>query len=92
MRCDHASLAGSSVCTAVDLPGEDILGRVESRISTAPISVGDRQFLLTLFRELQERIEGLRFPLAPASTRGDAHSELSRSGPASTSRGGYAVK
>ncbi|MFI5935946.1 phosphotransferase family protein [Actinoplanes sp. NPDC051494] len=58
-----------------ELPDENILGRVESRISTAPISSDDRRFLLTLFQELKDSLDALVFPLAAAPTHGDAHSE-----------------
>jgi thiamine kinase-like enzyme len=57
------------------LPNEDILGRVESRVSAAPISTEDRHFLLSLLTELKNDLNALDFPLDPAPTHGDAHSE-----------------
>jgi aminoglycoside phosphotransferase (APT) family kinase protein len=61
--------------SSFELPDEDILGRVESRISQAPISSEDRRFLLSLLRELEHNLGALVFPLAAAPTHGDAHSE-----------------
>jgi aminoglycoside phosphotransferase (APT) family kinase protein len=58
-----------------DLPGEDILGRVPRRIENAPVSLADKKFLLRRFRELTANVSGLRYPLPPAPTHGDAHSE-----------------
>jgi len=56
-----------------DLPGEDILGRVRGRIENAPVSPADKEFLLRRSRELTAEVSGLRYPLAPAPTHGDAH-------------------
>jgi Ser/Thr protein kinase RdoA (MazF antagonist) len=61
--------------TTFRLPEEDILGRVESRVTTAPIPPADREFLLKRLQELRSELSNLRFPLAPAPTHGDAHSE-----------------
>lgn len=59
--------------TFFDLPEEDILGRVRARIDTAPVSSGDKVFLLNRLAELAAEIPRLRYPLAPAVTHGDAH-------------------
>ena len=56
-----------------DLPDEDILGRVRSRIDSAPVSTSDKDFLLRRFNELSAEVSGLRYPLALAPTHGDAH-------------------
>jgi aminoglycoside phosphotransferase (APT) family kinase protein len=58
---------------AFDLPGEDILGRVRSRIERATVSVRDKGFLLDRFKELETEVSHLSYPLAPAPTHGDAH-------------------
>jgi aminoglycoside phosphotransferase (APT) family kinase protein len=60
---------------AFDLPDEDILGRVESRVLAAQVPEEDKSFLTERFRELKSAVAELRFPLAPAPTHGDAHSE-----------------
>jgi aminoglycoside phosphotransferase (APT) family kinase protein len=56
-----------------DLPNEDILGRVSSRIDGAPVSPADKDFLLRRFHELTAEVSGLHYPLALAPTHGDAH-------------------
>lgn len=61
--------------TTFRLPDENILGRVESRIETAEVSSNDKSFLRSRLRELRSDLEVLDFPLAPAPTHGDAHSE-----------------
>lgn len=61
--------------TTFSLPDEDILGRVESRIEAAKIPSVDKDFLATLLRNLRFELGLLNFPLAPAPTHGDAHSE-----------------
>lgn len=61
--------------TAFTLPDEDILGRVESRIEIANVPPDDKEFLIAQLRELRSKLEPLRFPLTPAPTHGDAHSE-----------------
>jgi Ser/Thr protein kinase RdoA (MazF antagonist) len=57
------------------LPDENILGRVESRIASAPVPSADQDFLLGYLRELRSELPHLSFPLKPAPTHGDAHSE-----------------
>ncbi|WP_285690994.1 aminoglycoside phosphotransferase family protein [Actinoplanes sp. NBRC 103695] len=59
--------------TSFNLPSEDILGRVDSRVSNAAVSDEDKRFLRRLVNDLTSRLEGLVFPLAPAPTHGDAH-------------------
>lgn len=59
--------------TTFALPPEDILGRVEPRIASAPIPEDDRQFLLGLLGNLSTEVAELDFPLLPAPTHGDAH-------------------
>ena len=61
--------------TSFELPNEDILGRVESRVFAAPVSDDDKRFLRTLLHDLRGRLDNLSFPLAPTPTHGDAHSE-----------------
>ena len=61
--------------TTFALPEEDILGRVGSRIETAPVSRDDKQFLTRRLQELRAQIADLRYPLSPSPTHGDAHSE-----------------
>jgi aminoglycoside phosphotransferase (APT) family kinase protein len=58
---------------SLDLPPEDILGRVEPRITTAPIPDEDRSFLLNRVHELAEQLPKLAYPLPPGPTHGDAH-------------------
>lgn len=57
------------------LPNEDILGRVESRIASANIPLIDKEFLQSQLHGLQSEMAILQFPLPPAPTHGDAHSE-----------------
>ncbi|GIF02359.1 aminoglycoside phosphotransferase family protein [Paractinoplanes rishiriensis] len=57
------------------LPTEDILGRVEGRIAIADVPSLDKAFLLAQLRELRLGLDSLHFPLSPAPTHGDAHSE-----------------
>lgn len=59
--------------TMFDLPGEDILGRVRSRIEAATVPTADRDFLQKRFGELTAEVSRLRYPLSPAPTHGDAH-------------------
>lgn len=68
-------LHGTPPPTTFALPPEDILGRVEPRIMAAPISAHDKGFLSTLLRDLHVRVAELDYPLPPAPTHGDAHSE-----------------
>jgi aminoglycoside phosphotransferase (APT) family kinase protein len=68
-------LHGTVRPVAFELPDEDILGRVESRILAATVPEEDKRFLTERFRELKTAVAELRFPLAPAPTHGDAHSE-----------------
>lgn len=57
------------------LPQEHILGRVRSRIESAPISDADAAFLMARLVELEESVSCLEFPLPAGPTHGDAHSE-----------------
>lgn len=57
------------------LPNEDILGRVQLRIDSANISDVDANFLAARLTNLQAAVKGLRYPLDPGPTHGDAHSE-----------------
>jgi aminoglycoside phosphotransferase (APT) family kinase protein len=59
--------------TTFDLPNENILGRVRSRIEGATVSTQDKDFLLNRFEELTIGVSRLNYPLAPAPTHGDAH-------------------
>jgi aminoglycoside phosphotransferase (APT) family kinase protein len=59
--------------TTFDLPNENILGRVRSRIEGATVSTRDKDFLLNRFEELKTEVSHLDYPLAPAPTHGDAH-------------------
>lgn len=61
--------------TTFTLPPEDILGRVEPRIEGSQIPSADKDFLLDLLHDLAEKVSGLDYPLPPAPTHGDAHSE-----------------
>jgi len=58
---------------AFSLPPDDILGRVGRRISRAAVPARDKDFLSARLTDLQERLLGLRFPLAPGPVHGDAH-------------------
>lgn len=59
--------------TTFNLPDENILGRVRSRIERATVSTQDKEFLLNRFEELSTDVSHLSYPLAPAPTHGDAH-------------------
>lgn len=61
--------------TSFKLPSEDVLGRVGSRVEAAPVPDGDKVFLRSLLADLKNELGRLVFPLAPAPTHGDAHSE-----------------
>lgn len=61
--------------TSFDLPAEDILGRIASRVAAATVPPSDKEFLLGHLHELGREVQGLQFPLAAAPTHGDAHSE-----------------
>jgi Ser/Thr protein kinase RdoA (MazF antagonist) len=61
--------------TTFTLPPENILGRVEPRIMTAPIPDDDKRFLFDLLRDLYGKMSTLDYPLRPAPTHGDAHNE-----------------
>lgn len=61
--------------TTFDLPTENILGRVGSRVEKAPVLASDKDFLLDLLNTLQREVGALTFPLPPSPTHGDAHSE-----------------
>jgi aminoglycoside phosphotransferase (APT) family kinase protein len=55
------------------LPPEDILGRVRGRVENASVSLSDKDFLLHRLEGLTAEVSGLRYPLTPAPTHGDAH-------------------
>jgi aminoglycoside phosphotransferase (APT) family kinase protein len=57
------------------LPDEQILDRVAPRISAADIPATDKDFLLELRADLAGQVAKLSYPLLPAPTHGDAHSE-----------------
>lgn len=57
------------------LPHENILGRVRRRINAAMVPSADKSILLKRLSCLQAELLGLRFPLRPAPTHGDAHTE-----------------
>jgi aminoglycoside phosphotransferase (APT) family kinase protein len=59
--------------TSLNLPPENILGRVEPRITSAPIPDSDRAFLLDRVHELAAQLPDLTYPLPPGPTHGDAH-------------------
>lgn len=61
--------------TTFRLPQEDILGRVRRRISAARVPLADQSLLLQRLSDLKMALLGLRFPLHPAPTHGDAHTE-----------------
>lgn len=61
--------------TSFDLPREDILGRIESRIANSEAQVEDKTFLLGRLEKLRGELPRLRFPLRSSPTHGDAHSE-----------------
>jgi Ser/Thr protein kinase RdoA (MazF antagonist) len=57
------------------LPHEDILGRVKSRVEIAPVPPKDKDFPLMRLDELRSALAHLRYPLRPAPTHGDSHTE-----------------
>lgn len=57
----------------LDLPPDDVLGRVTGRIEAAPVPDSDKSFLLERCKELSGLIRELRFPLSPTVIHGDAH-------------------
>ncbi|MEO6090654.1 MAG: aminoglycoside phosphotransferase family protein, partial [Umezawaea sp.] len=59
--------------TGFDLPDENILGRVKSRVKAAPVPHEDKSFLLSRLDELRTELSHLEFPLELAPTHGDAH-------------------
>jgi aminoglycoside phosphotransferase (APT) family kinase protein len=59
--------------TEFRLPNEDIFGRVERRIETAPVPSDDKDFLVNRCEQLKQELPRLRFPLSPSPTHGDAH-------------------
>jgi len=61
--------------TMFTLPPEDILGRVEPRIEVADIPSADKRFLLDSLHGLRDLVARLDYPLDPAPTHGDGHSE-----------------
>jgi aminoglycoside phosphotransferase (APT) family kinase protein len=61
--------------TTFTLPHEDILGRVRRRIEAAMVPLTDKTVLLQRLSFLQAELLGLCYPLRPASTHGDAHTE-----------------
>lgn len=61
--------------TRFTLPPEDILERVKPRILSAPIPNDDKDFLSRLLGDLGEKVSTLDYPLSPAPTHGDGHSE-----------------
>jgi aminoglycoside phosphotransferase (APT) family kinase protein len=61
--------------TSFALPHQDILGRVEGRIKAAMVPLTDKFALLKRLSDLRTELVGLRYPLRPAPTHGDAHNE-----------------
>ncbi|HEX5403979.1 MAG TPA: aminoglycoside phosphotransferase family protein [Pseudonocardiaceae bacterium] len=61
--------------TTFTLPPEDILGRVKPRIASGQIPDSDKEFLLDLLSDLTAKVSNLEYPLSPAPTHGDAHTE-----------------
>lgn len=57
----------------LELPEQDILGRVRPRILDAPITDSDRAFLLGRLDTLREQLSNLRYVLPAAPLHGDAH-------------------
>lgn len=55
------------------LPPDDILGRVEPRVETAPIDEPDRKFLLARLEELRDEVANLEYALPASAVHGDAH-------------------
>ncbi|MFC4943332.1 phosphotransferase enzyme family protein [Pseudonocardia sp. GCM10023141] len=56
-----------------ELPRDDVLNRVESRIAQSKIPSADQDFLRGLLGELTSAISELSFPMAPSVRHGDAH-------------------
>jgi len=61
--------------TVFTLPQENILGRVRQRINAARVPTADKSLLLQRLSDLKTGLLRLRFPLHPAPTHGDAHTE-----------------
>jgi len=61
--------------TSFDLPKEDILGRVQSRIDGSSVPRDDKRFLSGRLEALRSALSSLSYPLPAAPTHGDAHSE-----------------
>lgn len=59
--------------TDLDLPREDILGRVQPRVEQAPIDESDRAFLLRRLAELRDEVAELDYVLPACAVHGDAH-------------------
>jgi aminoglycoside phosphotransferase (APT) family kinase protein len=57
------------------LPREDVLGRVRQRVEAATVPLHDKIFLLQRLDHLESELLSLRYPLHPAPTHGDAHTE-----------------
>ncbi|MCA1836434.1 MAG: phosphotransferase, partial [Actinobacteria bacterium] len=68
-------LHAASPPTTFTLPRENILGRVRKRINAATVPRTDKSFLLKRLSQLEAELPGLRYPLDPAPTHGDAHTE-----------------
>lgn len=68
-------LHSTSPPTTLLLPHENILGRVRQRINKATVSLTDKSILLQRLSQLQAQLLGLQYPLHPAPTHGDAHTE-----------------
>jgi aminoglycoside phosphotransferase (APT) family kinase protein len=68
-------LHSTSPPTTFTLPQEDILGRVRQRIEAAIVPLPDKSILLQRLDYVQADLLELRYPLHPAPTHGDAHTE-----------------
>ncbi len=68
-------LHATSPPTTFLLPHENILGRVRQRIDVAMVPPTDKSLLLRRLSDLQAELLRLRYPLRPAPTHGDAHTE-----------------
>jgi len=68
-------LHSTSPPTTFTLPQEDILGRVRQRIEAAIVPLPDKSILLQRLEDVQADLLELRYPLPPAPTHGDAHTE-----------------
>lgn len=66
-------LHSSHPAEGLDLPIDDVLGRVSGRIEKAPVPTADKDFLLSRCQNLSVAIEQLDFPLPPTVIHGDAH-------------------